>query len=164
MLPPDVSSALYSRLAQPEHHSRLLETLANRPNQTFIQGKFEPHPKLREFTQFFTLLSDMNQSDSRKRSEMTVQAMVSCQYGLDYLNTLPLSISAPLREAARTCQLGPPRAWPVLAYEFVGRSDLTESGKVTKDLTFSDGYRTVKDHLVYCFNPLYFLITAYLFM
>lgn len=148
MLPPDISSALYSRLAQPEYHSRLLETLASRPNQSFVLGKIEPHASLREFTQLFSMLSDTNQSDSRKRSEMTVQLMVGYQYGLDFLNLLPLSISAPLREAARTCQLGPPRAWPVSAYEFVGRSDLTESGKVTEDLTFNDGYRTVKDHLV----------------
>jgi anaphase-promoting complex subunit 1 len=34
------------------------------------------------------------------------------------------------------------------AYEFVGRNDLTESGKVAGDLTFNDGYWTVKNRLV----------------
>lgn len=177
MLPPDIPSALYARLAQPEQHSRLLDTLLNRPNQSFAFGKTEAHGSLRAFTQLFSVFSDQNPTtsassssttsttttsttsnsayDFRRRCEMTIQLMISYKYGLDSLNLLPLSICAPLREAARTCQLGPPRSWPVAAYEFVGRSDLTESGKVTEDLTFNDGYRSVKDHLVRVFLSYY---------
>ncbi|KAI5119343.1 hypothetical protein M0805_004020 [Coniferiporia weirii] len=147
MLPLDISSALYSRLAQPEHRSALLETTANRQSQTYAFGRVEAHPMLLEFTRLFTAFSDIRQADGRKRAEATVLMMAQGQYGLDFLSLLPLSIGAPLREAARTCQLGPPSDWPVSAYEFVGRNDLTESAKTSGDSVFNDGYRTVKDHL-----------------
>lgn len=148
MLPLDVSSALYSRLAQPEHKSTLLETTASRTNLSHAFGKIDPHPILREFTQLLTALSEIKQSDGRKRAEATVLMMAQRQFGSDYLSLLPLAFSAPLREAARTCQLSPPPDWPIHAYEFVGRTDLTESGKINGELIFNDGYRTMKDHLV----------------
>ncbi|OCB86061.1 hypothetical protein A7U60_g6959 [Sanghuangporus baumii] len=147
MLPLDVSSALYARLAQPEHKSTLLENTANRTNLSHAFGRIDPHPILREFTQLFTVYSDIKQNDGRKRAEATVLMMAQRQFGFDYLNLLPLAFSAPLREAARTCQLGPPPDWPIHAYEFVGRTDLTESGKINGDLMFNDGYRSMKDHL-----------------
>ncbi|KAH8112116.1 hypothetical protein DFH11DRAFT_1788437 [Phellopilus nigrolimitatus] len=147
MLPLDVSSALYSRLAQPEHKSSLLEATANRQNSSHALGRIDTHATLRELTQLFTTLSDIKQNDGRKRAEAAVLMLTQHHIGLDYLSLLPLSISAPLREAARTCQLGPPPDWPVNAYEFVGRTDLTESGKISGDLLFNDGYRSVKDHL-----------------
>lgn len=148
MLPLDISSALYSRLATPEHKSTLLENTANRGNSANAYNQPDPHPVMREFTHLFNTFADIKQSDARKRAEATVLMMAQRQFGLDYLNLLPLAFSAPLREAARTCQLAPPPNWPVSAYEFVGRSDLTESGKVYGDFTFNDGYRSMKEHLV----------------
>ena len=86
MLPLDVSSALYSRLAQPEHKSALLENTANRPLMSYAYGRIDPHPVLREFTQLFTTFSDPKQPDGRKRAEATVLLMAQRHYGLDFLN------------------------------------------------------------------------------
>ncbi|EJD04906.1 uncharacterized protein FOMMEDRAFT_105091 [Fomitiporia mediterranea MF3/22] len=145
--PRDVFSALYVLLVTPEHRPPLIDATINRPNMSNAYGRVDPHPVMREFNQLFTTLSDLKQSDSRKRAEATVLMMAQHQFGLDFLNLLPLTYSMPLREAARTCQLGPPPDWPVAAYEFVGRSDLTESGKINDDLMFNDGYRSMKEHL-----------------
>lgn len=115
---------------------------------SYALGGLDPHPIMRLFTKLFSKLSDNTQQSTRKRAEATVLMIANERMGRDFLNLLPLSISIPLREAARTCQLGPPSEWPAIAYEFVGRNDLTESGKTNGDFMFNDGYRTAKDHLV----------------
>ena len=152
VVPLDVLAALCARLSQPESRSALLENAAGREPFTYAFGRRETHPVLRELTYLFTTFSDYNEPDGRKRAESTVLMMTTNHFGPDYLNLLPLSLSAPLREAARTCQIGPPSNWPTHAYEFVGRSDLTESGKVKGDLVFNDGYRSAKEHLVSTFH------------
>jgi hypothetical protein len=52
--------------------------------------------------------------------------MVSHQIGLAFFNLLPFSMSAPSREAARSCQLAPGQDCPAAAFEFIERSDLAE--------------------------------------
>ena len=148
MLPMDFLSTLYSRFAQPETKNNSLEASLSRPISSYALGGLDPHPIMRLFTNLFSTLSDVTQQSTRKRAEATVLMMANERMGKDFLNLLPLSIAVPLREAARTCQLGPPSEWPAVAYEFVGRNDLTESGKTNGDFMFNDGYLTVKDHLV----------------
>ena len=149
MLPVDFPSTLYSRLLQPESQDTLGAALS-RPMLSYALGGTDPHPLMRLLMKLFNTLSDQNQPSTRKRAEATVLMMTNEYVGKDLLNLLPLSIGIPLREAARTCQLGPPSEWPAVAYEFVGRNDLTESGKTNGDFMFNDGYRNVKDHLVGC--------------
>lgn len=74
--------------------------------------------------------------------------MVMSRLGPEFLDRLPLGIAAPLREAARTCQLAPPGDWPLTAYRAIGRNDLAASASDAPDLLYSDGYKPVKDFIV----------------
>ena len=73
----------------------------------------------------------------------------------DLLHLLPLGISAPLREAARTCQLAPPGNWPLDAYRAIGRNDLAASATENPDMLYSDGYRSRKEFIVSPQKPLF---------
>ncbi|TDL26792.1 hypothetical protein BD410DRAFT_741006 [Rickenella mellea] len=114
---------------------------------SFAYGRSDPFIHLHEMHEIYKQLSDTSLKDARRRAEAAILQMVKSGRSSDFLNLLPLGLSAPLREAARTCQLCPPPDWPVQAYEFVGRSDLSEGAVVNGDLIFDDGYRSVKDHL-----------------
>lgn len=146
--PLDVPSALSFRLSTRDAKVPRLDAVVNRPPSSFAFGRVDAFPVLREMVSLVNTLNDPKQEDGRKRAENTVLQMATRHHGPDYLSLLPMSISAPLRESARTCQLGPPADWPICAYEFVGRNDLTEAALVDGDLIFTDGYRSVKDHLV----------------
>ena len=111
-------------------------------------GQVEMLSHLHDLILLYTALSDPKQKDTHKRAEAAVLMMAQRGYTPDFLNLLPLSIATPLREAARTCQLGPPADWPVNAYEFVGRNDLTEGAMIVGDPFFNDGLRSMRDHLV----------------
>lgn len=150
--PMDISSALHTRLSSAEPLVPLVEAiLARRSGSSCLaygQQELSLSPHLREIIGLYGVLSDRKQQDSRKRAEAAVLMMAQRNYTSDFLNLLPLSIAMPLREAARTCQLGPPADWPVNAYEFVGRNDLTEGAIIVGDPIFNDGYRSMRDHLV----------------
>ena len=149
MLPVDFPSTLYSRLLQPESQDTLGDALS-RPMLSYALGGTDLHPLMRLLMKLFNTLSDQNQPSTRKRAEATVLMMTNEYVGKDLLNLLPLSIGIPLREAARTCQLGPPSEWPAVAYEFMGRNGLTESGRTNGDFMLNGGYCNVKDHSVGC--------------
>lgn len=68
--------------------------------------------------------------------------------GEKVLDKLPLGIAAPIREAARTCQLHPPTAWPFQTYMAIGRNDLASSANETVEQFNRDGFKSRKDFLV----------------
>lgn len=120
------------------------------PDRSFALGRGDPLLNLREMVEFFKPFTDSNLKDCRKRAEVAILQIVKAHRGGDYMNLIPVSLAAPLREAARTCQLSPPSDWPISAYELVGRNDLSEGAIVSGDSLFIDGYRSIKDHIV-CF-------------
>ena len=74
--------------------------------------------------------------------------MVSHKLGLGFLNLLPIELAAPLREAARTCQLAPGQDWLASVYKFVSRNDLAEGMNVNPGLLNTNSYRAFKEFLV----------------
>lgn len=147
--PHDISASLFSRLASPDGSAGLTKLLSDRtaPRYTYWQNE-APHRLMKTICELFDTLCDTKLKESRKRAEETVLKLAQLHCSSDFLNLLPIAIGIPLREAARTCQLGPPASWPLTAYEFVGRNDLTEAALATGDILFNDGYRSMKDHLV----------------
>lgn len=155
MLPLDFGSALYSRIFQPEIDTKLLEMVINRKANCYPYGSQERHTVLQDLSSLMGTLFEYKQKDLRKKAENVVMHMVMRGFTRDWLNMLPLAISMPFRESMRSCQLGPPSDWPLAAYDFVGRNDLTTSSVMTGELMFNDGYRTVKDHLVWTLTFLF---------
>ena len=148
MLPLDFGSALYSHVFQPEIDTKLLEMVINRKQSCYAFGTVDKHPVLRDLSALMGTLFEYKQRDMKKKAEGVVLEMVHRHFSSDWLNLLPLAISMPFREAMRTCQIGPPADWPMAAYDYVGRNDITTTPKDTGDLMFSDGYRSIKDHIV----------------
>jgi anaphase-promoting complex subunit 1 len=64
------------------------------------------------------------------------------------LTKIPLGVAAPIYEAARTCQLSPPRNWSPAAYHAIGRNDLAVVPHKGTNMLFNDGYRAPKDYNV----------------
>ena len=115
---------------------------------SYAYGRLEPLAYLRQLTLIYRCLADKTVEDSRKRAENAMHLMVSHQIGLAFFNLLPLGLAAPLREAARSCQLAPGQDWPAAAYEFIGRNDLAEGANPNPNDLNATGYRPVKEYLV----------------
>lgn len=115
---------------------------------SFAYGRSDPLTALQQLTPIYKSLADNVVSSSSKRAENAIYALVTSQVSQEFLDRLPLGISAPLREAARTCQLAPPPDWPLAAYEAIGRDDVAASASRPPDMLLSDGYGSVKDFLV----------------
>ena len=150
--PPDMTAMFYGRINNPEWKlpwydiRKLSSQFKLAPSYAY--GKLEPLAFLRQLTLIYQCLADKTVEDSRKRAESAMHLMVSHRVGLGFLNLLPIGLAAPLREAARTCQLAPGQDWPAAAYEFVGRNDLAEGASATSGPMNTNGYRAVKEFLV----------------
>jgi anaphase-promoting complex subunit 1 len=148
--PPDVPAILYGGLT-PDWRGPLPDLQTIMPPHTassFAFGRLEPMPTLHLLYASYKCFSDPEVEGSQKRAENAIYQMVKSQSGRECINLLPLSLAAPLREAARTCQLSPPQDWPLAAYRAIGRNDLAASARDAPDMLFNDGYRTVKDYIV----------------
>ncbi|KAI9455415.1 hypothetical protein F5148DRAFT_1288260 [Russula earlei] len=149
--PPDMTAMFYGRINNPEWKlpwydiRRLASQFKLSPSYAY--GRLEPLAYLRQLTLVYRCLADKTVEDSRKRAENVMHIMVSHQIGSAFLNALPLGLAAPLREAARTCQLAPGQDWPAAAYEFIGRNDLAEGANANPGHLNANGYRAVKEFL-----------------
>lgn len=110
-------------------------------------GLCDPLQELHELSLLYNTLSDGKIKDSQKRAENVIYQMITQNGGQDVSSSLPLGIAAPLREAARTCQLAPPGNWPLEAYRAIGRNDLAASSKQNPDVFISDGYKSRKEYI-----------------
>jgi anaphase-promoting complex subunit 1 len=110
-------------------------------------GLCDPLQHLHELSLLFNTISDPKVPESQKRAENVIFKMIT-QNTADLFYLLSLGVSAPLREAARTCQLVPPGNWPLDAYRAIGRNDLAASATQNPDLFYSDGYRSRRDFIV----------------
>lgn len=92
----------------------------------------------------------MDPSTTRERAQNAVKKMLDLRITLADIDRLPFGISAPIREALKTCQHAPPADWNREAYLLVGRNDIaqmTTSEGEADPFTFGEGYQ-LKDHLV----------------
>jgi anaphase-promoting complex subunit 1 len=150
--PIDISAILYGRISNPDWKVPLFDThnltLRFEITPSFAFGRLEPMTTLDLLTTAYKCLADQKVEGSPKRAENAIHSIVKSHFGPGFINMLPIGIAAPLREAARTCQLFPPSDWSLVAYQAIGRNDLAASARDAPDMLFSDGYRTVKDYIV----------------
>jgi anaphase-promoting complex subunit 1 len=143
---------LYGRISNPdwnvpwfgtEHLASLFHI-----SPSYEYGRQEPLSHLRKLTAIYMCLADGKVGDSRKRAENAIKLLVESRPDSELVTNLPLGIAAPLKEAARTCQLSPAGDWPIALYTAIGRNDRAASANHTPDILFNDGYRSMKSHIV----------------
>ncbi|KZP30121.1 hypothetical protein FIBSPDRAFT_777805 [Athelia psychrophila] len=150
--PVDMSALLYGRINNPDWkitwHDTASLTVFFGITASFEYGRMEPLNSLYLLTQIYMCLSDSEVKDTQRRADNAIYALVKSGAGSDFLDGLPLGIAAPIREAARTCQLSPPSQWPEEAYKLIGRDDLAAGVRHhTPDVLFNDGYKPMKDYI-----------------
>ncbi|KAG2076443.1 hypothetical protein BDR04DRAFT_1148887 [Suillus decipiens] len=133
--PLDMLAILYGSISHvdwqfpPYGTSRLAHSFSVDPSFAF--GDTEPVVSLERLTTVYVCLADKSVTSTQKRAELTVEKLVemlgTAEKGSAFLDSLPLGIAAPLREAIRTCQLSPPSHWRKEHYELIGRRDLAFS-------------------------------------
>ncbi|KAI9571862.1 anaphase promoting complex subunit 1 [Boletus coccyginus] len=154
--PPDMAAILYGRISNPDwkfpayETSRLAAMFDIQPSYAF--GKVEPLSSLQRLTTAYLCLSDGSITSAQKRAEMTVETLVrmwgTAKKGHLFLDSLPLGITAPLREAIRTCQLSPPPHWQPEHYELIGRRDLAFSVAMVQPVISQPGiYQSAETYI-----------------
>lgn len=114
---------------------------------SFAYGRGDPLDGFQDLSVLYTHLTDGQTPDVRTRAERAILQLVS-RDRTKLLDLLPLGIVAPLREAARTCQLNPPPNWPLDAYMAIGRNDLAALADENVEHLNRDGLRINKDFFV----------------
>jgi anaphase-promoting complex subunit 1 len=114
---------------------------------SYEYGRRDPLITLRDLSGLYSNLADGLTPDIRMRAERVILLLMLRRED-KLLDSLPLGIAAPIREAARTCQLAPPPAWPVQAYMAIGRNDLAASADETVEQFNRDGFKSKKDFFV----------------
>lgn len=109
---------------------------------------------MHELTAIYSILGDNKIQSTQSRSEEAISKLVKCKAGSGFLSRIPLGLAAPIREAARTCQLAPPANWPLEAYLAIGRNDLAASASEAPDLMYNEAYRPIKDFIVRNTKPI----------
>jgi anaphase-promoting complex subunit 1 len=156
-----MSALLYGRINNPDwkipwHDTAGLAAFFSL-NASFEYGRLEPLGSMYLLTRVYICLADENVKEIQKRADNALYMMVKSGIGGGFIDNLSLGVAAPLREAARTCQLSPPTEWPAMAYRVIGRNDLAAGASHTLDILFNDGYKPVKNYIVrietffYCF-------------
>jgi anaphase-promoting complex subunit 1 len=150
--PIDMSAVLFGRINNPEW------SLAPLPRNlgahfglqpSFALGRSEPLPALARMTTLYIALADASVKETGKRAANALSTLVSMgDVTVESLGLYPLGLAAPIREAARTCQLAPSGNWQPAAYRLIDRNDLAE-GVGSGSVRFTnDGYLSTKDTIV----------------
>ncbi|EMD33332.1 hypothetical protein CERSUDRAFT_142277 [Gelatoporia subvermispora B] len=149
--PPDALVILYGRINNPDWSlpppSSAAFATVFKLTGAYAFGRVEPLARLVKLTGVYMQLADPAVTDTRKRAENALIAMLRSNIGPDYLRSLPLGIAAPLREATRTCQMSPAGDWPMVAYQMIGRHDLAEVLGSDNNVYSTYGYRSVKEYI-----------------
>ncbi|KAI6017045.1 hypothetical protein EDC04DRAFT_2902833 [Pisolithus marmoratus] len=145
--PPDMTAVLYGRLSNPDwkflpyESTRLASLFDIQPSFAF--GDAEPLLTLQRVTTAYLCLAGDSVASTQRRAQLTVETLIqtwgTAKKGLRFLDSLPLGIAAPLREAIRTCQLSPPGNWRSEHYKLVGRQDLAFSVAEVQPVHFQQG-------------------------
>lgn len=156
--PPDISALLFGRINSPDWQfpwpdvNELTQRLCISPSFAF--GRVDPLSTMHELTAIYSILGDNKIQSTQSRSEEAISKLVKCKAGSGFLSRIPLGLAAPIREAARTCQLAPPANWPLEAYLAIGRNDLAASASEAPDLMYNEAYRPIKDFIVRNTKPI----------
>lgn len=113
----------------------------------------------------FSALSDGKVTETRKRAENAINIMVCQAHGRsasEVMEHLPIGLAAPLREAARSCQLSPCGDWPYTVFTLIGRNDLAEGITGPSDILHGHGYRSVKENFVGVFTAMVAIVLIHL--
>lgn len=145
-----MSAILYGRISNPDwkvpwYDQLQLETLFE-TSPSFAFGRLDSLPYLHELASIYVRLAESEQPDVQKRAENAIHYAVQSERGIA-LNRLPLGVAAPVHEAARTCQLSPPRGWSAAGYNAIGRNDLAAAGSEAPSMVLNEGYRAIKDYI-----------------
>jgi anaphase-promoting complex subunit 1 len=150
--PIDMSALLYGRINNPDWKIPWHDTAALAAffgiEASFEYGRLEPLGALYLLTRIYMCLADEQVKETQKRADNALHMMVKAGMGAGFIDNLPLGVAAPLREAARTCQLSPPSEWPAAAYRIIGRNDRAASASHIPDILCNDGYKSMKDYIV----------------
>ena len=150
--PPDISAILYGRVSTTDWNApwhdvqHIVSRFSITPSLEY--GVCDPLHELHKLSLLYNTLSDGKVTDGQKRAENVVHQMVTQNGGAAAWTELPLGIAAPLREAARTCQLAPPGNWQLDAYRPIGRNALATSATENSDAFISKGYNPRKEYIV----------------
>ncbi|KAF5353340.1 hypothetical protein D9756_008086 [Leucocoprinus leucothites] len=147
--PPDISAIFYGRLSNPEwkvpwHDTSQIAARFGVTQASYEYGNRDPLLTLRNLSDIYSYLADGQTPEIRARAERAILLLMA-RRGEKLLDLLPLGIAAPIREAARTCQLAPPPAWPLQAYMAIGRNDLAASADETVEQFNRDGFKSRND-------------------
>ncbi|KAJ3566722.1 hypothetical protein NP233_g6827 [Leucocoprinus birnbaumii] len=147
--PPDISAIFYGRLSNPEwkvpwHDTPQIAARFGVTQASYEYGSRDPLLTLRNLSDIYSYLADGQTPDIRARAERAILFLMT-RRGDKLLDSLPLGVAAPIREAARTCQLVPPSGWPLHAYMAIGRNDLAASADETMEQFNRDGFKSKKD-------------------
>jgi anaphase-promoting complex subunit 1 len=147
-----MSALLYGRINNPDwkipwHDTAGLAAFFGL-NASFEYGRLEPLGSMYLLTRVYICLADEKVKETQRRADNALYTMVKSGIGGGFIDNLSLGVAAPLREAARTCQLSPPTEWPAMAYRVIGRNDLAAGASHTLDILFNDGYKPVKNYIV----------------
>lgn len=155
--PPDMGAILYGRISNPEWKFPVYETPHLGPmfniQPSYAFGIIEPLSSLQRITNAYLCLADSSESSAQRRAQTTVETLVrmcgTAKKGHLFLDSLPLGIAAPLREAIRTCQLSPPSHWQPEHYELIGRRDLAFSVAMVQPVVSQQGiYQSAETYMV----------------
>ncbi|EPQ55810.1 hypothetical protein GLOTRDRAFT_138586 [Gloeophyllum trabeum ATCC 11539] len=149
--PSDMTAILYGRIHRPDWKVQEFKgyQLAVPFNiaPAYIYGQVDPLMRLRRLTSLYMCLADDQMPNSRIRAENAMSLLVSWQSGKNYTARLPLGVASPLEEAARSCQLSPPKDWPAHGYRLIGRNDLAEQQSSSRDALSKNAYKPPKYYL-----------------
>ena len=150
--PPDIPAIFYGKLSNPEWKFPWSDTSQTAARFGVTQASYEygrrdPLSILHDLSEVYSHLSDDQTPEIRTRAERAI-LLLMMKRGEKVLDKLSLGIAAPIREAARTCQLFPPTAWPLQTYMAIGRNDLATSANETVEQFNEDGFKSRKNFLV----------------
>lgn len=128
----------------------ITETFNNQASLEY--GSVLPLEQFQGLYLVFRQLSDIRAPTLHVRAEHAVVTFYQLFPSPGHLNTLPMGLAAPIREAIRTCMGSPPQGWNAHLLNFVGRNDLAAT--VTGPDLWTHGYRSRK-HFLDMGRPLY---------
>jgi anaphase-promoting complex subunit 1 len=154
----------YGRLNNPDWKVPFYDPIemaihAKRPI-SFEYGRVNPLEYITRLNEIYLCFINEKSGLSHKRAERAISHMVRSGISLEFIDRLPLGLAAPLREAARTCQIAPPTDWPIQAYAAIGRDDVSTSAYHTRDVEEKDGYISANEIYVH-FSPCNFSVTMF---
>jgi hypothetical protein len=145
--PPDLTSMLYERLRASAPlqgpHGRNLGSHWN-ITPSYAHGKIETLPSLAYFSRVFMTITDPQSGNTRLRAQQAISTMLTLRTSETFCD-IPVSLAAPLLEAARTMQIIPVGGLPSDVYKLTRREDCAPASEHHHLVSGSSGYLPAQD-------------------